>query len=88
MKRLQNILVKLRNYKGTIIVCALVITLILAKVFTMPRNKILRTAELAGSTIKIGDKRHYLLADIALIGEAIMLAMRTNVKIISQQILY
>ena len=55
---------------------------------TMARNKILRTAELAGSTIKIGDKRHYLLADIALVGEAIMLAMRTNVKIISQQILY
>ena len=47
---------------------------------TNVRNKILRTAELAGSTIKIGDKRHYLLADIALVGEAIMLAMRTNVK--------
>ena len=26
------------------------------------------------------NKRHYLLADVALVGEAIMLAMRTNVK--------
>jgi hypothetical protein len=48
---------------------------------TKVRNKILRTAELAGSTIRISDKRHYLLADIALVGEAIMLAMRTNSKI-------
>ena len=42
------------------------------------RNKLLRTAEIAGHTIKWGDHRHYLLADIALVGEAITLAMRTN----------
>ena len=42
------------------------------------RNKILRTAETAGQTIKLGKKRHYLLANIALVGESIMLAMRTN----------
>ena len=43
------------------------------------RNSILRTAEIAGHTIKIGNKRHYLLANIALVGEAIMLAMRTHI---------
>ena len=42
------------------------------------RNGILKTAEIAGHTIKMGDKRHYLLADVALVGEAIMLAMRTH----------
>lgn len=41
-------------------------------------NCILRTAETAGHTIQLGHKRHYLLADIALVGEAIMLAMRTH----------
>lgn len=44
------------------------------------RNKLLRTAEIVGNTIKFGKKRHYLLANIAMVGEAIMLAMRTNVK--------
>ena len=44
------------------------------------RNKLLRTAETAGHTIKFGEKRHYLLANIALVGESIMLAMRTNAK--------
>lgn len=43
------------------------------------RNSILRTAEIAGHTIKIGNKRHYLLANMALVGEAIMLAMRTHI---------
>lgn len=42
------------------------------------RNKLLRTAEIAGHTIKWNDSRHYILADIALVGEAITLAMRTN----------
>lgn len=42
------------------------------------RKEILVTAEMAGHTIKIGNKRHYLLANIALVGESIMLAMRTN----------
>ena len=45
---------------------------------TSTRNKVLRTAETAGQTIKLGKKRHYLLANIALVGESIMLAMRTN----------
>lgn len=42
------------------------------------RNKLLKTAEIAGHTIKWNENRHYLLADIALVGEAITLAMRTN----------
>jgi hypothetical protein len=41
-------------------------------------NCILRTAETAGHTIVMGNKRHYLLANVALVGEAIMLAMRTH----------
>ena len=41
---------------------------------------ILTTAEIAGHTIKLGNKRHYLLADVALVGEAIMLAMRTSYR--------
>lgn len=42
------------------------------------RNRLLKTAEIAGHTIRWGNERHYLLADIALVGEAITLAMRTN----------
>ena len=42
------------------------------------RNKLLRTAEMAGHTVKWDNKRHYLLANLALVGEAITLAMRTN----------
>lgn len=42
------------------------------------RNKILKTAEIAGHSILWNKKRHYLLANIALVGESIMLAMRTN----------
>lgn len=44
------------------------------------RNKLLRTAEIAGHTVKWNDKRHYLLGEIALVGEAIALAMRTNLR--------
>ncbi len=43
------------------------------------RSKLLKTAEMAGSSVVCGDKRHYLLANIALVGEAIALAMRTSV---------
>jgi hypothetical protein len=43
------------------------------------RNGFLKTAELAGFTVTKQNKRHYLLADIALVGEAITLAMRTAV---------
>lgn len=42
------------------------------------RNAILTTAEVAGHTVRWGNKRHYLLADVAPVGEAIMLAMRTR----------
>lgn len=45
------------------------------------RRKLLKTAEIAGTTVSGKGKRHYFLADIALAGEAIMLAMRTNTKI-------
>lgn len=45
------------------------------------RKRILTTAEIFGHTILFGNKRHYLLADVALVGEAIMLAMRTHINI-------
>ena len=44
------------------------------------RNRLLKTAEIGGSTVTwfwFG-KSHYLLADLALVGEAIVLAMRTS----------
>ena len=47
---------------------------------TEVRLKILRTAEKAGHTILWNGKKHYALANIALVGETIMLAMRTNYK--------
>lgn len=42
------------------------------------RKSILKTAETAGHSILWNGNRHYLLSNIALVGEAIMLAMRTN----------
>lgn len=42
------------------------------------RKQLLRTAEIAGTTITWHDKCHYLLAEYALVGEAIALAMRTS----------
>lgn len=42
------------------------------------RRNLLKTAEIAGSTLTWGDKSHYWLADLALVGEAITLAMRTH----------
>lgn len=45
------------------------------------RTRILRTAEIAGYTLTWDSKKHYALANIALPGEAIMLAMRTNAPI-------
>ena len=42
------------------------------------RSQLLKTAEIAGSTIRWFDKNHYLLANVALVGEAIALAMRTS----------
>ena len=42
------------------------------------RTRFLKTAELAGSTVTWKDRRHYMLADIALVGEAITLAMRRS----------
>ena len=42
------------------------------------RSQLLKTAEIAGSTIRWFAKSHYLLANLALVGEAIVLAMRTS----------
>ena len=42
------------------------------------RNKLLKTAEIGGSTVSWFGKSHYLLANLALVGEAIVLAMRTS----------
>lgn len=44
------------------------------------RSGILKTAEIAGHTVGCGDRRHYLLGNVALVGEAIMLAMRTHTE--------
>ena len=44
------------------------------------RKQILRTAEIAGQTVRFRGSRHYLLANVALVGEAIMLAMRTHCR--------
>ena len=42
------------------------------------RKKLLKTAEIGGSTVTWFGKSHYLLANLALVGEAIVLAMRTS----------
>ena len=42
------------------------------------RKKLLKTAEIGGSTISWFGSSHYLLAIVALVGEAILLAMRTS----------
>ena len=44
------------------------------------RTKLLKTAEIAGSSWSWDNKKHYLLANLALVGEAITLAMRTSVS--------
>lgn len=44
------------------------------------RYQILRTAELVGGTEKMKRMRHYKMANMFLVGEATMLAMRTNIK--------
>lgn len=44
------------------------------------RYNMLRTAEMGGQTVKSSGERHYRLAEVAAVGEAFMLAMRTNVK--------
>lgn len=43
------------------------------------RKQLLKTAEIAGSTITRNGKSHYLLSNYALVGEAVALAMRTSV---------
>ena len=45
------------------------------------RNQLLKTAEIGGSTISWFGTSHYLLANVALVGEAIVLAMRTSAPI-------
>jgi len=42
------------------------------------RKQLLKTAEIGGSTVSWFGSSHYLLANIALVGEAIILAMRTS----------
>lgn len=42
------------------------------------RKQLLKTAEIGGSTVSWFGTSHYLLANIALVGEAIILAMRTS----------
>ena len=44
------------------------------------RSQLLRTAELASGTKKEKGMRHYNMADMFLVGEATMLAMRTNIN--------
>ena len=46
--------------------------------FNEVRTRILRTAEIAENTISRIGERHYALANLALVGEAVMLAMRTH----------
>ena len=43
------------------------------------RNSLLKTGEIAGSTVRGWNTNHYLLANFAIVGEAITLAMRTSV---------
>lgn len=45
------------------------------------RNKLLKTCEIAGHTVEWNNHRHYLLSNVALVGETITLAMRTNTLI-------
>ena len=45
------------------------------------RKQLLTTAEIAGSSITYQGKTHYLLAKYALVGEAIVLALKTSIKI-------
>ena len=45
------------------------------------RSRLLRTAEMAGGSVKRNGKRHYRLANFALVGEAAVLGMRTNRKL-------
>lgn len=50
------------------------------------RKQLLKTAEIGGNTVSWFGSSHYLLANLALVGEAIVLAMRTSApqtKIIS-----
>ena len=44
------------------------------------RKELLKTAEIAGSTVTWLGESHYLLSNVALVGEAIALAMRTAVE--------
>lgn len=44
------------------------------------RYKMLRTAEVVSRTKKEKDMRHYKIAEMFLVGEATVLAMRTNIN--------
>ena len=41
------------------------------------RKRLLYTAEVAGSSVSFHGEKHYLLANFALVGEAIVLAMKS-----------
>jgi len=43
------------------------------------RNELMRTAEIAGDTVKDKNSRHYRLGEYAPVGESVVLAMRTNI---------
>ena len=45
------------------------------------RKQLLKTAEIAGTTVTSNGMSHYLLSNLALVGEAITLAMRTSVNL-------
>ena len=42
------------------------------------RKKLMNTIEIGGSTLRWFDKSHYMVSDLALVAEAIILAMRTS----------
>ena len=42
------------------------------------RKKLLKTIEIGGSTMRWFDESHYMVSDLALVAEAILLAMRTS----------
>ena len=44
------------------------------------RSQLLKTAEIAGSTVTWFGKSHYLMLNSVIVGDAILLAMRTTVK--------
>lgn len=44
------------------------------------RNQLLRTAENAGDTVRRNGQKHYRLSEFAMVGESVVLAMKTNIS--------